>query len=203
MRIFLATLGLLVALAVPSLAVEVNDPLVFPDAALDDQAVVTPGPGLADASDSSAEPSSADILTSVSDIINDALSSMTEDQVPSQPIVIVQSPETPALPADSSLLADPTPAPIDDVWIYDEEYGLQTYTLNPVTSASGLKGVLLDVLGSYDAIVVEHRYQNPNSSSYSYVREIQPDYPWIASVVVFVVVLYCCIRLGAALLCRK
>ena len=100
-------------------------------------------------------------------------------------------------------LADPTPSPVADAWIYDEGYGIQTYTLNPVTSASGLKGVMLDVLGSYDAIVVEHRYQNSSSGSYSYVRDIQPDYPWIASVVVFVVVLYCCIRLGAALLCRK
>lgn len=203
MRIFLVTLALLVALAVPSLAVEVNDPLVFSDSVLDEQAEASPGPEPTDAPEPSAEPSASDILTSVSDIINDALSSMAEDQLPGQPIVIVQHPEAPAPADDSLLLADPTPSPVADAWIYDEGYGIQTYTLNPVTSASGLKGVMLDVLGSYDAIVVEHRYQHPSSGSYSYVRDIQPDYPWIASVVVFVVVLYCCIRLGAALLCRK
>lgn len=98
------------------------------------------------------------------------------------------------------LLMDPSS---QDFWVYDEDYGLQVYAMNPVTSADGLKGVMLDVLGSYDAVVVEYRYQNPNSSSYSYVREIQPDYPWLISAAVFIVVLYCCIRLGAALLCKK
>lgn len=149
-------------------------------------------------------PTVPDILTSVSDMINDALSSISDDQQPGQPIVIVnQESASPSAPDDGLLLADPTPAPVEDVWIYDEDYGLQTYTLNPVTSADGLKGVMLDVLGSYDAIVIEHRYQNPNSSSYNYVREIQPDFPWLISAALFIVVLYSCIRLGAALLCKK
>lgn len=75
---------------------------------------------------------------------------------------------------------------------------------DPVTSAdaNGLKAVILDLLGDYEGVVVEYSYENTNGYT-SYVREIQPDYPWIASAVIFLAVLWCTIRMGAALLCRK
>lgn len=83
--------------------------------------------------------------------------------------------------------------------------GVEVYAINdPVTSsdANGFKAVILDVLGDYDAIVVEYAYENTNGYT-SYVREIQPDYPWLIGAAVFAIVLYCTFRLGAAILCKK
>lgn len=75
---------------------------------------------------------------------------------------------------------------------------------DPVTSANsnGFKAVILDLLGDYEGVVVEYSYENTNGYT-SYVREIQPDYPWIASAVIFLAVLWCTIRMGAALLCKR
>lgn len=74
-------------------------------------------------------------------------------------------------------------------------------SLNPVTPSdtSGLKAVLLDLLGDYDAVVVEYEYENNNGYT-SYVREIQPDYVWLCSCGLLAIVVYCVFRLGGALL---
>lgn len=90
----------------------------------------------------------------------------------------------------------------DDVWVYDDDYGIQTYALNPITSSDGLKGVLLDVLGPYDAVVVEYRYQ-ATSGNYQYVREIQYDWPWLGSLAVFLVLLWSVFRIAGGFICRK
>lgn len=110
---------------------------------------------------------------------------------------------------DSDVLFVPSP----DVYITNEistvedlgEYvGTSVYALNPVTpsDANGLKAVLLEVIGSYDAIVVEHQYESYNGSI-NYVREIQYDFPWLCSCGLFVVVLFCILKGGLAYLCRK
>lgn len=91
----------------------------------------------------------------------------------------------------------------DEIMTLDEDYGIQVTAVNPITSASGLKGVLLDVLGDYDAIVVEYRYLNNNSTSYSYVREIQPDYPWLCSAGIFLALLWSIFTVGGRMICRK
>ena len=78
---------------------------------------------------------------------------------------------------------------------------VNVYALNPITPASttGLKSVLLSLIGDYDAIVVEYQYQNPNNSYYNYLREIQPDYCWLCSAAIFLVIVYSIFRLGGAL----
>lgn len=63
---------------------------------------------------------------------------------------------------------------------------IETFALSPVVSSSGLKGVLLDVIGPYDNIITQYRYQANSSSSYSYVHETTPDYPWIFSAILFI-----------------
>lgn len=75
---------------------------------------------------------------------------------------------------------------------------------DPVTSsdASGLKAIMLELLGDYEGVVVEYSYENTNGYT-SYVREVQPDYPWLCSAAIFAIVLYCVIRMGVAVLCRK
>lgn len=76
-------------------------------------------------------------------------------------------------------------------------------TLDPVTpsKSNGFKSVILSVLGDYNSIVTEYQYQNTNGT-YSYVREITPDYPWLVSSAIFGIFLYCVMRMGGALLCR-
>lgn len=105
---------------------------------------------------------------------------------------------------------------VPDVNVYNEvvvedageelgEYvGTSVYALSPVTSSdvTGLKAVLLEFLGSYDAIVVEHAYENTNGYT-SYVREIQYDWPWLASAALLLVLMFCFIRGGFSVLCRS
>lgn len=80
--------------------------------------------------------------------------------------------------------------------------GVSVYSVSPIAPAdtNGLKAVLLGLIGDYDAIVVEYEYLNPNNSYHSYLREIQPDYVWIASFFMLALVVYCVFRLGGALI---
>lgn len=71
----------------------------------------------------------------------------------------------------------------------------------PVSSASGIKGALLKLVGAYDPPVVIYTYTNYNGSI-QYVREIVPDYPFFAACLVLLVFLYGAIRMGCAL-CRR
>ncbi len=82
--------------------------------------------------------------------------------------------------------------------------GIETYSLEPITPAdtSGLKAVLLSVLGDYESIVTEYRYENYNGS-YGYIREVQPDYVFLCSAAVFALLLWCVFRMAGGLLCRK
>lgn len=73
--------------------------------------------------------------------------------------------------------------------------GIETFALSPIVSSTGLKGILLDLLGPYDNIVTQYQYRQNTSSSYSYVNEITPDYPWIFSAVLFIVLLFSVFRL--------
>lgn len=85
-----------------------------------------------------------------------------------------------------------------------DDVGVITYSvLSPVTpsNTNGLVSVVLSLIGDYNPIVAEHRYQNINGT-YSYVREIQPDYPWLVSVALFALVLYCVFRMWGGIFCR-
>ena len=83
--------------------------------------------------------------------------------------------------------------------------GVTVMSLSPVTPSdtSGLKAVLLELLGDYDPVIVEYAYQNTNTSYMSYLREVQPDYVWLCSAALLVVVIFCVFRLGGAVLCKR
>ncbi len=68
--------------------------------------------------------------------------------------------------------------------------GVETYALSPIESSTGLKGILLEVLGPYDTIVTQYRYQQGSNQYYTYVNDISPDYPWLASALLFIVLLW-------------
>lgn len=83
--------------------------------------------------------------------------------------------------------------------------GVSVYVVNPVDSsdATGLKKIVLSLIGEWDSIIVEYQYMNTNSSYYSYLREVQLDYPWLCSCAIFLVVIFCVFRAGGSLLCKK
>ena len=85
-----------------------------------------------------------------------------------------------------------------------KEVSVSVMSLDPVSASdsTGLKAIVLDLLGDYSAVQVEWAYENNNGYT-SYVREIQPDYPWLCSAAIFAIVLYCLIRMGVAMLCKR
>lgn len=104
-------------------------------------------------------------------------------------------------PAD---VPDNLPKTVEEINNSDEweVTGIEVQSLSPVTpsDAKGLKKVLLDFLGDYDAIIVEYAYKNQNNTYYSYLREVQPDYVWIASFILLCLFIFCLFRLGGALI---
>lgn len=102
------------------------------------------------------------------------------------------------LPEGTRIVTD-TP-PDEDVL----DVQISTFAADPVTpsNSNGLKQILLSILGDYSAIQVEMRYTNSNGT-YSYQREIQPDYVWIASAACFLLCLWSCFRLVGVFFCRR
>lgn len=91
-------------------------------------------------------------------------------------------------------------AGLEDLYAIDPQSAV-----GPITSANttGLKSVLLSILGSYDPIIAEYQYLNNNSSYYSYLREVQPDYVWLSSAAIFAILLYSTWRILGGLACRQ
>jgi len=81
---------------------------------------------------------------------------------------------------------------------------VSTYGLSPVTPSdtTGLKSVLLEFIGAYDPVIVEYEYQNTNGYN-SYLREVQPDYVWLASCGMLALFVLSLFKLGGAILCRR
>lgn len=76
-------------------------------------------------------------------------------------------------------------------------------TTNRVSAsdATGLKSLMLTLIGDYDTVVTDYTYQS--SSGYTtHSIQIERDWSWIISAVLFVVVIYCTIRGIVAILCR-
>lgn len=111
--------------------------------------------------------------------------------------------ETEHLPV-VSLAPDLAPE-ADEFFSTHEADEIVVYALDPITSSNttGLKSVLLGVIGPYENIVTEYRYLNNNQTAYSYLREITPDYPWFGSLAVFLVLLFSVFRIGGNLLWKK
>lgn len=122
--------------------------------------------------------------------------SSPESENPSETIT-----DTTVLVPDVNVFNQITVEGTDDLGEY---VGTSVYSLNPVqpSDTNGLKAVMLSLIGDWDSIIVEHSYENTNGYI-SYVREIQLDYPWLCSCAIFLVVLFCILRGGFAVLCKK
>lgn len=77
-------------------------------------------------------------------------------------------------------------------------------SVSPVSpsNTTGLKKILLQMFGNYDTVVTEHRYTNSNGYS-SVSVDVQEDYPWIASALIFSLVLWCSLRILGGIICGK
>lgn len=88
---------------------------------------------------------------------------------------------------------DPVNDTITDISIFT--------SVAPVTPSdtSGLKAVLLGLLGNYDPVIVEYQYQSSQGYN-NYLREVQPDFVWLCSFALLALMIFCIFRLGGALL---
>lgn len=64
---------------------------------------------------------------------------------------------------------------------------------------NGLKAVLLDLMGDYEPIVTDYTYRQGSSSYESHSIDVQPDFVWLSSFVIFSLIIYCLFRLGGAM----
>ena len=106
--------------------------------------------------------------------------------------------------AESTAAASDEPAEsvaLDDS-IVDSDIALTS--LPPVTpsDSNGFKAVLLSLVGNYDPVVVEHSYTT-NNGYVNKTVEISPDYAWLASAAIVLVLCYCIFKAGGAVLCKR
>lgn len=59
---------------------------------------------------------------------------------------------------------------------------------------SGLHSVLLSLIGDYNPIVKDYTYQSSNGYT-SHSIDIQPDWSWIMTAILFIIIIYCVFRL--------
>ena len=78
---------------------------------------------------------------------------------------------------------------------------VDVYSVNPVTpqNTSGLKAVILGLIGNYDTVVTDYTYSNSNGYV-SHTIEVQPDYVFLCSFAMLFLIIYCLFRLGGALI---
>ena len=78
---------------------------------------------------------------------------------------------------------------------------VEVYSVSPITpdSTSGLKSVLLGLIGNYDTIVTDYTYTS-NNGYIQHTIQVQPDYVWMGSFLLLCLILYCLFRLGGAMI---
>lgn len=89
-----------------------------------------------------------------------------------------------------SVLRDPVP-----------EVSTSTLRIS-ANETSGFHAVILGLLGDYNPIVKDYTYQSSNGYT-SHSIEISPDWSWIASAAIFLVIIFCLFRLIGGLFSWK
>lgn len=81
----------------------------------------------------------------------------------------------------------------DDVlsgeWVLNDVAIVESVAPSTPANANGFKRIILTLIGNYDPIIVEYRYQNTSTSTYGYLRQVEHDYPWLASCAIFALML--------------
>lgn len=86
-----------------------------------------------------------------------------------------------------------------------EDSTLVSLKASPVTpqNSNGFHQVIISLLGNYEPITVDYEYRNNNNTYYSHNISTTPDWSWIASAFIFVVIIYCLFRLVGGLFSCK
>ena len=89
---------------------------------------------------------------------------------------------------DSDTTTDP-----DTVYILEPELVSAETKSQKITAAdaTGLKAVMLSLIGDYETTITDYTYQSGSSGYYSHSINIERDWSWICSCGVFAIVLYC------------
>lgn len=93
----------------------------------------------------------------------------------------------------------------DDV-LYREVETVSTDVLRiSAQDTSGFHAVVLGLLGDYNPIAVTTSYQYPSGQTYQtrYQVDVEPDWSWICTAAIFVVIIFCLFRLIGGLFAWK
>lgn len=90
--------------------------------------------------------------------------------------------------SDTDSATDP-----DTVYILEPELISAETKSQKITAsdATGLKAVMLSLIGDYETTITDYTYQSGSSGYYSHSINIERDWSWICSCGVFAIVLYC------------
>lgn len=107
------------------------------------------------------------------------------------------------LPAAESSSVGSDPATEDEETIlYSEEVTVEMPQLlstnvstEKITSSdtSGLKSVMLDIIGDYETVITDYTYSNGSYTSHSI--DVQPDYVWITCLGLFAMCIWCTLKI--------
>lgn len=90
--------------------------------------------------------------------------------------------------------------------LYDEVETVSTDVLRiSASDTSGFHAVILGLLGDYNPIAVTTSYQYPSGQTYQtrYQVDVEPDWSWICTAAIFIVVIFCLFRLIGGLFAWK
>ena len=81
----------------------------------------------------------------------------------------------------------------DTVYILEPELVSAETKSQRITAAdaTGLKAVMLSLIGDYETTVTDYTYQSGSSGYYTHSINIERDWSWICSCGIFAIVLYC------------
>lgn len=123
----------------------------------------------------------------------------------------------PVFADDSDSVGESTDVPVESDGESEPQIIIQQVTLEDVgvsetpsatvlrvspSDTSGLHAVVLTLIGDYNPIVTDHVYSTSGSYTSHHV-EVTPDWSWLASAFIFVVVLYSFFRIIGSIFLNK
>lgn len=88
---------------------------------------------------------------------------------------------------------------VQEVVIREEDLILNDVTVETkritANDTTGLKSVVLGVIGPYETTVTDYEYRNNNNTYYSHSINVEPDYAWMITAALFAICIYSCFRL--------
>lgn len=87
----------------------------------------------------------------------------------------------------------------DEITVGSETSTLQVLRVAP-SDTSGLHSLFLTLIGDYNPVVKDYTYTSSQGYT-SHSIEITPDWSWIMTAALFIIVVYCFLRIVGGLIC--